>query len=227
LYIFDRKLRLILLDAVERIEVALRTHLTHRLSEQYGPFGYADPNTFGKGLDHAAYMQEIREAEHGCSETFVAHFRKKYTNEEHLPIWMATELLSFGCISRMYAESSPGIKRSFADRLGVADRVVRSWMHSLSYIRNVCAHHSRLWNRTLAIKPLMPNKCRSWPYIVPQTERLYSVLVITRHCLQRIAPDCRWRHRLFDLIDAHPTVPLEAMQIPKDWRTHLPWTGNS
>jgi len=223
LYIFDRKLRLILLDGIERIEVALRTALTYELAHAHGPFGYADRRNFNPKFDHHYLMSELNQAEIDSRETFVAHFRRKYTCEKNLPIWMASELLSFGCISRLYGACAPAIKRKIANRFSVQDWQFASWLHTLSYVRNVCAHHSRLWNRELAVKPSIPKPSKAWPYQVPGTERLYCVLAIVRHCLIVTTPRCQWRERLFALLDNHPEVDLSAMRFPLQWRTIPPW----
>jgi abortive infection bacteriophage resistance protein len=224
LYIFDRKLRLIVMDAIERIEVALRTDLTYEITHAYGPFGHVDAANFDPAFDHDSFMDELSQAEADSRESFVAHYRQKYTEEPHLPLWMASELLSFGRISRLYRACSPSIKRKIAARYDIQDAQLASWFHALSYIRNVCAHHSRLWNRNLAVKPSIPNLSRAWPYHIPGNDRLYCVLIIIRHCLLRIAPTCGWRDRLFRLFDEHPTVDLAAIGIPLDWRTKMPWT---
>jgi abortive infection bacteriophage resistance protein len=223
-YIFDRKLRLILLDAVERIEVALRTDLTYEITHAYGPFGHTDPKNFDPAFDHEEFMNEVREAESDSRETFISHYRTKYTKEEHLPLWMASELLSFGCISKLYRACAPAIKRKIAGRFSVQDAQLASWFHALSYIRNVCAHHSRLWNRTLAVKPSIPNPSRGWPYQIPRSDRLYAILVIVRHCLLKISPSCHWRERMFAHFDRHPDIDLAAMGIPPNWRQLMPWT---
>jgi abortive infection bacteriophage resistance protein len=222
LYIFDRKLRLVLLDAIERIEVFLRTQLTYWISLGYGPFGHTDPKNFNPAFKHEGFMQELKDAEYESSESFVMHYRGKYSSE-HLPLWMASELLSFGCISRLYEACHPKIKREIASGLGVQDPLLISWFRTLSYIRNVCAHHSRLWNRKLGLKPTLPNPSVNWLYQIPGNDRLYCVLVLVRHCLLRVSPQCHWRERLFALFDTHPDVELAAMGIPKDWRNLAPW----
>ena len=223
LYIFDRKLRLLVLDAIERIEVALRTAITYEIGHVYGSFGHADPANFSPGFDHAKFMAELSQEERRSRETFVAHFRGKYTSERHLPVWMATELLSFGTVSLLYKALRPAIKRSIATEYGVSDRNLASWLHALSYIRNVCAHHKRLWNRELAVKPQFPTRSRAWPHVVQGNQRLYCILVVLQHMLKVVAPRCHWRSRLIALLGEHPNVSLAAMQIPVDWRTRGIW----
>lgn len=223
LYIFDRKLRLLILDAIERIEVALRTSVTYEIGHAFGAFGYADPANFAPSFSHSKFMAELSLEESRAKETFVSHFHGKYTNEAHLPVWMATELLSFGTVSMLYKSLKPAIKSQIAAEYGVSDRHLASWLHTLSYIRNVCAHHKRLWNRELAIKPQLPTRSLAWPHQVQSNERLYCILVVLQHMLKVISPHCHWRDRLFALFDEHPSVPLAPMQVPDDWRGRAVW----
>lgn len=223
LYIFDRKLRLILLDALERVEVAIRTAITYEIGHAYGPFGHTEPANFSPMFNHSKFMGELAAEEVRAKETFVTHFRAKYTDDSHLPVWMATELLSFGTISLLYKALVPTIKSRIAAEFRVSDRHLASWLHTLSYIRNVCAHHKRLWNRELAIKPQLPSRSLSWPHDIPDNGRLYCILVVLRHMLVVVSPRCRWRNRLFDLFGDHSGIQLSAMGIPSDWRTRAIW----
>lgn len=213
------------MDGIERIEVALRTALTYEGAHRHGAFGYANPACFDPRFAHAALMDEIRDAEARSRESFVAHYRAKYRTEKFLPIWMASELLSFGWLSRLYAGSDPHTKRKIAGRFRVHDPVFVSWLHSLSYVRNVCAHHSRLWNRELAVRPALPRSSAAWPYAICGPNRLYCILLIIRHCLLQISPGCHWHHRLLQLFDSHPEVDLSAMQCPAEWRRTAPWVA--
>jgi abortive infection bacteriophage resistance protein len=223
LYIFDRKLRLVLLDAIERVEVATRTSLTYELAHKCGPFGYTDAKNFSSEFNHAAFMTHLEEARAESRETFIDHFNYKYTSEPYLPIWMATELLSFGVISRLYKSAPLDIKKKMSLRYDVQPVVFANWLHTLSYVRNLCAHHSRVWNRQLAIRPMIPHPGKTWPHQIPTAERLYSVLTILQHLLLRMAPQCAWKSRLLAVFDAHPNVDLTAMGMPTDWRHLSPW----
>lgn len=223
LYIFDRKLRLLVLDAIERIEVAIRTAITYEIAHAYGAFGHTDPANFAPGFEHARFMGELGVEEMRAKETFAGHFRKKYTSEPHLPVWMATELLSFGTVSKLYTALAPALKQKIAAEYGVDEQFLRSWLHALTYLRNVCAHHKRLWNRQFAIRPRFPSRSLAWPHQTPDNSRLYGMLVVLRHMLVVTSPRCNWRERLWKLLDAHPAVPLDAMRIPADWRTRHLW----
>ena len=110
-----------------------------------------------------------------------------------------------------------------ATAYGIDMQFLASWLHALTYLRNVCAHHKRLWNRQFAIRPRFPSRSRSWAHAIPDNGRLYAMLAVLRHMLLVVSPQCRWRERLFELFDTHPTVPLSAMQVPPDWRKSQLW----
>jgi abortive infection bacteriophage resistance protein len=223
LYGFDRKLRLILLDAIERIEVALRTSLTYHIGMELGPFGHCDRGAFIYAFNHGELLETLVDAEADSTESFVTHFRRKYTEEEHLPLWMATELLSLGVLSRMYKSLRSDLHRRVARDFNSSEHFLPSWIHSLSYVRNLCAHHSRLWNRTLAIKPRLPNPAPWFPYSIPNNENVYCVLVIAQHLLKTIAPVATWADKVIELCDDYPRIPFQMLGMPKDWQNLAPW----
>jgi abortive infection bacteriophage resistance protein len=223
LYGFDRKLRLILLDAIERIEVALRTALTYHIGMELGPFGHCDRGAFVYAFNHAKLMEELGDAGDESTESFVSHFRNKYTADEHLPIWMATELLSLGAVSRMYKSLRSDLHRRVARDFNSSELFLPSWIHALSYVRNLCAHHNRLWNRRLAIKPRLPNPAPWFPYLIPNNENVYCVLVIAQHLLKTVAPGATWSNKVVRLCDDYPRMPFEKMGMPPDWQKLAPW----
>lgn len=223
LYIFDRKLRLLVLDAIERIEVSIRTSVTYEIGHAYGAFGHTDPTNFVPGFDHSRFMSELLDEERRARETFALHFRQQYAEEPHLPVWMATELLSFGTISRLYQSLDPKLRQHIAAPYAVDAQFLVSWLHTLTYVRNVCAHHKRLWNRQLAIKPRFPSRSLAWPHQVPDNGRLYAVLVVLRHMMKLNSPNSKWVERLHDLLAAHSTAPQSAMGFPGGWQKLTTW----
>ncbi|HMH29083.1 MAG TPA: Abi family protein [Steroidobacteraceae bacterium] len=225
LYGFDRKLRLLLLDAIERIEVALRTAVTYQIAMKYGPFGYCDARNFHKDFNHDRLMKEIAEKEKDSTETFVKHFRGKYRSEPHFPVWMASELMSLGTISRIYRALHPDVRRTIATQLNTTDYHMRSWAHTLSYVRNLCAHHCRVWNRQLAIRPKLPDLSASWPYKIEAEGSIYSVLIIAHHILRKIAPHATWTSRVMELINQYPLVPIASLGLPSNWKDTNPWVS--
>jgi abortive infection bacteriophage resistance protein len=210
------------MDAIQRVEVWLRTAITYELAHQYGPFGYLKKANFNPHFNHKKFLKILAELVEQSKEDFVQHYKGKYRGENHLPVWMATEILTFGSVSDLYSNGlSLETKRKIAQLLGEADNVVTSWMQSLTYVRNLCAHHSRVWNRTLAVSPKIPKKNKVGKV---DGRRIYGVLLVLQIILNRIAPDSTWKCRLYELIDYHSELNLAHMGFPPDWKAYYPWT---
>lgn len=232
LYQFDARLRLLIMQAIDMVEVSVRAALTYRLGHNLGPFGYTNPASFStfvpskgaglpaQGFDHRDFMVKLAREISQSKEEFVAHYRRKYTSEVHLPIWMATELLTFGTISKMAAE----VPKSTRKRLGRAYRISQSqyvsWLRCLAYVRNVCAHHGRLWNRELSLKPEL---LEEWNVTSDVAGRMYGVCLVLHHLLKYIHPAFQWREGLELLMDQYPGVNRAAMKFPENWKTLSPW----
>lgn len=228
-YVFDRRLRLVVMDAVERVEVCLRTSLSYEHAHTFkNPFAYAEDSNALPGLSgskRARLLESLKEEMNSSRERFAEHFRKKYgTDHQWMPIWMATEMMTFGNILTLFRGSPPKIRQSIAASLGVHDNVLDSWLLTLNTIRNICAHHSRLWNRQLGTKPKIPAKDERWHKpIEVSNERVFGVLTLLKYCLDRIAPQSKWQKRLEHLLSEFPAIPLASMGIPADWRKCPIW----
>lgn len=227
-YRFDRQLRLAVMDAVERAEVAIRTMLLTELALAGGPFVHLDPARFphASPATHQKFVDSLRDAALHSNEAFVAHFRATYDEFPDLPIWAAAEIMSFGTMLTLFKMSPSRVQKAIARRYGIGGPVLLSWLLTLNYVRNVCAHHARLWNRELALKPLIPyaHHDARWHEGSPvSNNRVFVVLTILNYLIQQIAPQSGWRRRLFDLFDRFPEIPLNHMGIPDEWRTHPLW----
>lgn len=86
-------------------------------------------------------------------EDFISHFKVNYDGFPRLPVWMATEVMSFGVLSKLFNALKNEDKREIAKIYHLHPKTLADWLHVLTYIRNICAHHSRLWNKKLAIRP--------------------------------------------------------------------------
>jgi len=122
-------------------------------SLSYGPFCFENPALFANTVKHATTLSKLGEEFNRSDEDFINAFRSKYSNNLP-PAWMLAEIASFGILSMLYKNLKPSKeKRDIAHHFGLADRVFETWLHAIVYLRNVCAHHSRLWNRTMSIVP--------------------------------------------------------------------------
>ncbi len=231
-YMFDRKLRLLLMDAIERLEVGLRVQFCNHHALQHGPFGYATDSRSTPQLGAEQRLKLIaqidREAQRS-RELFVRHFRDKYgTSHRHLPLWMAIETMSLSCVIRLWQASSDSVKGPVAAAFGVSEKVLESWLWTLNEARNVCAHHGRLWNREFGIKPKIPRRYHHPEWHTPEpvpNHRVYAVLTISAYSLSRLAPNSTWQVRLRQLVEAFPDIPTKNMGFPDAWLSSPIWKG--
>lgn len=225
-YTFDRQLRLLVIDALERMEIAVKTKMVNEFSLKYGPFGYLDIHNFNSfNLDqHDRFVAEIRNIVKKSREQFVKHFREKYSDHEDLPIWMVSELMTFGNMFTMFLNMDQHMKRKIANDFEVSAVVLDSWLSSANYIRNICAHHARLWNRELALKPMIPNHQKQWhtPVRVPNT-RIFGFLTVLRYMLDYSAPNSSWQTRLIELFNRYNDISLHFMGFPENWQDCPIW----
>ncbi len=234
-YIFDRQLRVLVMDAIERAEVSIRTRLVNRFCLQYGAFGHVDrknlPNLSVD--DHRRFMGKIRNEESRSKEAFVKHFHGKYTSETDLPLWIAAELMDFGTLFTLYRGVDASIKQDVAAAYGTSDRVLKSWLNSLNTVRNICAPHARLWNRTFGTPIMIPrkNKHPEWhePVDITSADRkTFAILSVLRHLIRHVAPQSRWPDRLTHLLEVKlPQIPIAQMGFPNDWENSPIWRNNA
>ena len=156
IYEFDRKMRRILFSAIEQVEIYLRTQLAYYHAHKYGPLGYMDAANYHKNHDHARFEQVFsNEVKHGKNMPFVKHHYEKY--DGNFPIWVATELFSFGMLSYFYGDMKTSDKKALAKELyGTTYRNLDSWLRCCTDLRNICAHYGRLYYRIFTAIPATP-----------------------------------------------------------------------
>ena len=224
IYAFDRRIRALLSRAFERIEIAVKATLSGEGANFHGPFWLCDETNFDRG-SHPQIRQLMDEyignRQEAHQHIFINHFMTKYANP-YPPCWMMMELFSFGAISKIYKSSKGAIRQRVSSQFGLQHDVLESWLHSLSFARNVCAHHGRVWNRRFTIKPKVPRLYNPhWP--VTTHDRLYVICAMTWHLVSVIDGTSPWMERLSHLIDTRPGVPLSSMGFPENWRSTPPW----
>lgn len=230
LYLFDRELRLLVFDAVERIEIAIRTQMIYTLAHKYTDSHwqdnaaifkppYTNPRT-GKTTDIYADTQDIikkhMDAKH--PEVFVRHYITEYNDPLNPPSWMSIELLTIGELSRLYTALKDNADRqTIAKYFHLHHTVFTSWLHTLVYVRNICAHHSRLWNREFAIKPDVLHKPQK-PWISTafntNNHRTFYCLSMIQYMLQACNPGSHFKQKLLAIMAKYPDTPIQFMGIP-------------
>lgn len=258
LYDFDRRLRLLVIDAVERIEVAARAAISNHMGPTYGAHWYLDKQLFKSRYDHDRLLKSIESTQRSAlkdyqreatriekltqadqqrkkqllkrraQESYARHYALNYDEPSLMPGWAMLEELTLGELSHLYKGLAKDIDRKIIGRrFNVPAPLLESWLHTLTSVRNICAHHSRLWNRELGIKPEIPKqRSFSWPgYLRRGTShtRISVVLAALQYLMQHVSPHTRWHERLAELLQEFPEIPHEAMGMPENWQFDRFW----
>lgn len=228
LYVFDRKLRLFVFDEIERIEVAFRTQIIYHPSLEKGAHWFEDRANYENPPMVDICLSEIDSEINRSKEVFILHYFDKYTNPKRPPAWMVFEAVSFGVISKIYENmhESSNSKKNIALHFGIPKPFIfESWLQSITYVRNICAHHSRLWNRILTKKPkFLKSPKKIWiTQPEPKNDSVYYFLCCLLYLLREIIPRTGFVKRLKGLLAKHPNIPIQAMGFPDKWEDEDFW----
>lgn len=226
LYRLDEELRNALLALLSPIEIFLRTRIVYELSHGWGAFAHYDPALFRDKAKHAQWIASLEEEINRGKETFLEHYKTKYNAFPRLPLWMACEIMSMGSISNLYSSLLPDPQRRICSILEVHHKVSGNWMHVITYLRNTCAHHGRLWNRELAIRPLIPYKDKQWAALGLDNKHLFaSVAVAEWICRKAELPMCNVEpvHETMRKIAALDTRFVGMMGVPAGRKIGMTW----
>jgi len=228
-YDFDSRLRLCSMGGIEKIEVAARAAISDVMSVRHGSHWFLDISHFVRRLDHMRLMQKVHRVT-GISPSkkdklidFVRHYIGKYDHPPEPPIWMIVEILSLGTISHIFSNLHNAEKNEIADTLGLPRRRLQSWLHSTSHLRNLCAHHYRIWNRRFSVVPLVAESER---HHVRKWKHYYNHAVAMQTLLKTITGDNRWAEELKALLVEYSDIPLHLMGFPTDWEKMGVWCGS-
>jgi len=233
LYRFDRKLRLLIFDAIERIEIGLRTQIIYQLSHKYGSHWQNNERLFKDPLMFQEIQKHIEEQLTSKKKAdFISHYLTKYDDPQTPPSWMSVELLYINHLSKICQNlNARNDVVNIATSFGVtSDKTFKSWLHTINYVRNICAHHARLWNIRFAIQPekykyLKPDKV--WLSDVEvntvQSSKMFYFLCIILFFMQTINPNSKFKKHLFDLFIKFPDVDVRYMGFPRNWEEHPLW----
>ncbi len=230
LYVFDRKLRLLTLDSIEKIEVSFKANINDCMSNEYGCNWFNNINLFSLETDkklgiYENFIERVDWIQKKSSSMFIKAYFEKY-DEEYLPSWMLFEELTIWEVSNIYRLLGTKLKQKIADKFSLYQLDFQIWIHLLVYIRNVSAHHSRLWNKEYIVKPRIKDK-KLWDkyitYINKDNIRVvipnyYNVALIINYLLNQINRSFSWVDGLEKLFDEHKLVPKEKIWFTGDWK---------
>lgn len=223
-YVFDRELRLLALDAIERVEVSVRTQMAYLLSKSYGTHPHMQPQVFYCPIRYAQTLNKLKAEYDRSSETFTDHFKQNY-HEKLPPIWAAVELMTLGQISHWYSNIRQRSDRNAIAKIyGLDEKIFSSYLHNLTIIRNICAHHGRLWNKRFTFAVVIPtNPVEFASSVNPGSKKsIYNILVFLKYMMDQINPGHTWGNRIKELIDNN-AINTSAMGFPSNWESLLVW----
>jgi abortive infection bacteriophage resistance protein len=240
LYTFDQQLRLLCFKAIETCEVFLRKQLSYYHSVTTNdPFAYVNVNATDT-LKHGRFLDDIQRAytrqDHqgrrlvSSKDDFVIHFFNTYQGD-HLPLWMMVEVVSFGTLVTYYRYYLPQAEReTLSNTFGITPSIFNTWLSAIQEVRNICAHHGRLWNRRIRSEPLIAPLTRHtrqplWHFMAGMPEdRTFAMLCVLNHCIRSIDPSNTWRDEIRNLFASHPEArPTRMMGTPAGWESAMLW----
>ncbi|MBF0290535.1 MAG: Abi family protein [Nitrospinae bacterium] len=232
LYVLDRKLRLLVLEAVERFEVSFRSMLVNHLAAKHGSHAYLNQTIFKKPETYSKCVEQLKANLGESKETFIEHYRNKYTEPAFPPIWSAFEILSFGDLAKWYQ-----VIRQRSDRQAISktynldEKALNSFVHHLNHVRNISAHHGRLWNRHLTITMKIPDHPNDISGCFNRHEdakyRIYNTLTMLAYLLKIISPSTTWPQRVKTFIGDFKRVNPSDMGFPDKWESLPIWSDVS
>lgn len=232
LYNFDRELRLLLLDAIERIEVSFRAVLINEMSANHGPNWLHDAS-FAYDYEVMNDLSAVIQIElERSNEDFIKHHEKVYGKIDPPPVWKTLQVVSFGTLSKIYGNIKKDVpaKKQIARLFGLpGDGWLHSWMQVISVLRNYCAHHSRICYRIFSFPPKEMRRPRL-PYIttLPEaggrfSQQLYYQICAVRYLLHTAHPNNQFNGQLKMLMAKFPTVHIHGFGFPQDWQLEPLW----
>ena len=227
LYVFDRQFRLLVLNVIEKIEISMRTQVIYNWAMSYGSHWQLQGNLFRNSVQFAKDYTRLQQEVDRSVETFIDHYKSKYTNPSEPPSWMSLEVSSFGLLSLIFRNLKMGKEKKAVTRYyGLNDvGVLENWMHSFSNIRNICAHHGRLWNRRLTAHVKLP-KWTAYPFVQNQhiyRYKMYTALCCMKYVLDIISPGHTFAQKLTKLMMNCPLAQEKEMGFPTNWQKEKFW----
>jgi abortive infection bacteriophage resistance protein len=214
IYEFDRHLRNLLFAAIEEVEIYLKSEFAYYNAHHYGAVGYMDSKNYNNKHNHNSFMDKISaEIIQNKKVLFVEHHLNNYGGQ--FPIWVITELFTFGMLSYFYGDMLTVDKKNLARSMyNTIPKNIISWLRCCTDLRNICAHYGRLYFRIFTAVPAFV------PRLSPDSgRRLFGGVL----ALKELYPDKdKWNNetysKLVNLIKSYShIINLYHIGFPADW----------
>jgi abortive infection bacteriophage resistance protein len=223
-YEFDQKLRNLLFEAIGEIEIEAKTKIAYYHAHKYGPLGYMDESNFNDKHEHDDFKAKVESTvANNTKLSFVKHHKDKY--EGNFPIWVIVEIFTLGMTSTFYADLPACDKKEIAKQYGIPYMHLQSWLHSLTVLRNICAHYGRLYATSFRKVPKLPKSYTDNPDFNPNL--LYAQICMLK--LLYINRKDAWNNSILGNIVAltqqySKHLNFKALGFLENWDDALRWT---
>ncbi len=225
LYRFDKKLRILLFNELEKIEIAVREAVMNITAERTGDiYWLVNPIHFHNQTIFNNTFRLLSKEYERSTEDFIEHFKRTYV-EPFPPAWILGELLPMGNVNMYYRNlKDKTLKKIIAKRFCLHAPVFESWLSVLTLTRNACCHHARVWNKINNIIPNdMKNMTRPWLTIPSDKRKIYYNICIIKHFLDIISPTNDMIDKLKTLFVSYPEIDISALGFPNGWESEPLW----
>ncbi len=232
LYMFDKQLRMLAMDALERIEVAVKVEVAYLLGES-NVLAHEDSTFFqpdSVNFQHAKWLvtyQKLLDREKGKKDvrserqsSFVQHHIHAYGGA--LPIWVGCEVWDFGTLSNLFRGLKPEYSNQIATKYGISSgKGMSSFLYTFNTVRNISAHHGRLWNRGIVGRASLKSvKGPQWQKL--NNEQTFTAFCLMQWMMQNICPNSSWKIRVKEVLDGFPEIRGAAVSEVNLQRFGLP-----
>lgn len=225
LYRFDKKLRMLLFNEIEKIEIAFRQAVANITAQMSGNiFWMTDVASYSNAAKATKSISLITNEYNKSREDFIEHFKNTYS-DPFPPAWITAEILPLGNMTLLYSNlADQKVRKAIARAFYLHAPVLDSWMTVITLTRNSCCHHARMWNKT---NPIIPNDMkkmlRPWIDHATNKRKIYYNICIIKHFLDIISPNNDFKNKLLGLLAQFPEIDLRAMGFNNNWENEPLW----
>lgn len=221
IYEMDRKLRSVLIAALEEIEIALRAAVSNFHALKYGATGYLNPSSFDRSHNHQSFIGRVNHLiECNDEREFVKHYNSKYGGK--FPLWVVMELFSFGTLAFFYKDMHSADKKVLAnDYYNCSPSELDNWIFCMNELRNYCAHYNRLYGNRFPVLPKTPRD-----FEPELSDDVFGYIIV----MKQLYHDRRnWNERVVKPISRMLKKNADAARLsdigfPENWETLLAFT---
>lgn len=227
LYHFDEELRLLIFSAIQQIEVTVRARMIRLFSERHGAFWFMDSTLAENDTMFTKNLQSLQDELNRSEDEYILEHFRKYDAPSMPPVWKTMEVASMGTLSKLYGNMDDSAAKKAVSRSFMIPKFeyMRNWLRCITVVRNICAHHARLWNTNIVVKPNLPNHLPdTWitnRQLTP--DKLYPHLCYIAYWLNSINPTNTFTTDIKALLSKYPVVDPAAMGFPRGWQSEPLW----